>query len=260
MPRKPSATPAKTPPKSVGAEPLKFRRVSTRRIFEEICDQIRAELAAGSLRPGDRLPAERDLAERFGVSRLAVREALRSLEVSGIVALRKGVKGGAFIQEGNPEQLIQSVRDLFYLGQISMDDLTEARGVIMGAIIPIACVRAKESHFAAVEANIDALAALDPRADRERRFALSTEFYRLIVASTGNDVLRMIVDLVTDIVLRELISIDPEPLASLVRTRRKFLDRFRARDAEAATELLVTHLRRLERHLARYKSTPSKEK
>ena len=66
-----------------------------RRIFEEICDQIRRDMAASKLCPGDKLPAERELAQQFGVSRNAVREALRSLEVAGIVRLQKGVKGGA---------------------------------------------------------------------------------------------------------------------------------------------------------------------
>lgn len=256
MSRKPTAQSSAPSTAIAESAPLKFHRVATRRIFEDICDQIRAELAAGSLRPGDRLPAERELAERFGVSRLAVREALRSLEVTGVVALRKGVKGGAFVQEGSPEQLTQSLRDLFYLGHISMSDLSEARGVIMRTIVPLACQRASESDYRALAANISRIATLGANAAHEERFALSTEFYRLIAACTGNNVLRMIVDLVTDIVLREVTLINPEPLSSLLKTRRKFLERFRAGDAQGATELMTTHLKRLERHLAQFKRDP----
>ena len=71
-----------------------FGPVRTRRVFEDICDQIRGQVLGGILRPGDKLPAERELAEQFGVSRTAVREALRSLEIAGVVKLQKGVKGG----------------------------------------------------------------------------------------------------------------------------------------------------------------------
>jgi hypothetical protein len=59
----------------------RFEPLRTRRVFEEICEQIRRDMAAGRLRPGDKLPAERVLAQMFKVGRNAVREALRSLEV-----------------------------------------------------------------------------------------------------------------------------------------------------------------------------------
>ena len=66
------------------------------RAFEEIAAQIRGELAAGRLKSGERLPAERDLAVRFGVSRNTLREALRSLENAGLLQFRKGATGGAW--------------------------------------------------------------------------------------------------------------------------------------------------------------------
>ena len=102
---------------------LAFQQVKTRRVFEEICEQIRQRLATGALKPGDKLPAERELALEFKVSRPAVREALRTLEISGIVSLQKGVKGGAFIRDGNPGLLTQSLQDLMILGRVSLRSL-----------------------------------------------------------------------------------------------------------------------------------------
>src|SRR5271168_3040058 len=72
-----------------------------RRAFEVVYDKVRRELAEGVLKVGDKLPAERELAESLGFSRAAVREALRALEATGLVQLQKGVKGGAFIQNAN---------------------------------------------------------------------------------------------------------------------------------------------------------------
>lgn len=234
----------------------RFQPIHTRRIFEEICDQIRAELASGSLRPGDKLPAERELAEQFGVSRLAVREALRSLEVSGIIALQKGVKGGAFIREGSPERLTQSMRDMFYLGRISLRSLTEARVAIMQMVIPFACERATEEDFAAIERNVERTDAALANG-HEARLASATEFYRLIAACARNEALQMIVDLVTDIVLEQVIRLNPEPMTDLTKMRRRFLRHFRARDAQSATADVVAHLKRLQRYLAQYK--PARE-
>jgi len=100
----------KSPRRRVVAEPAakdrsqpQFAPIRTKRVFEEICEQVRREMAAGSLRPGDKLPPERELATKLGVSRAAVREALRSLEIAGVVGLQKGARGGAFILKGDPD-------------------------------------------------------------------------------------------------------------------------------------------------------------
>ena len=95
-----------------------FRRVQVARAFEDIARQIREELLQGRLRPGDRLPAERELAVQFGVSRNTLREALRSLEIAGLITLRKGAAGGgrshmrglAFARSGDAFQLLHQAR------------------------------------------------------------------------------------------------------------------------------------------------------
>src|ERR1700753_2073777 len=88
---------AKCPIALSPAEPGLFSRVSVGRISEIIVDQIRLLMRQGQLKPGDRLPPERDLCERCGVSRVTVREALRMLESSGLVEIRVGARGGAFV-------------------------------------------------------------------------------------------------------------------------------------------------------------------
>src|ERR1700721_1101567 len=87
------------------AVPVTFRPIRTRRAFEEICERIREQLALGVLKPGDKLPPERDLAQQLGVSRNVLREALRTLEMAGVLRLQKGVKGGAFVREGDTSRM-----------------------------------------------------------------------------------------------------------------------------------------------------------
>jgi len=128
-----------------------------RRAFEEICERIRAQLAAGKLKPGDKLPPERELALKLGVSRAAVREALRSLEIAGVVGLHKGARGGAFILKGDPDLVTRSIRDMFHLGRISLDNLTEARTMIMQVAIQLASERIRPTTVAALERNVDRL-------------------------------------------------------------------------------------------------------
>jgi len=121
---------------------IEFRPIKTSRAFEEIADQIRTELVSRRLRPGDRLPAERAMAEQFGVSRNTLREALRSLENAGLLRLQKGATGGAFVRESTGDAIITGLRDMFHLGAIQPEHLTEARVLIESIAVRAACERA----------------------------------------------------------------------------------------------------------------------
>src|SRR3982751_343053 len=92
--------------------PTEFRQVQIRRTFEEVAAQVRGMLFDGSLRPGDRLPPERELAVTLGVGRPALREALRALEVGGLLELRKGKTGGAFISSGDHRVVSGGMSDM----------------------------------------------------------------------------------------------------------------------------------------------------
>lgn len=218
---------------------LAFHQVRTRRVFEEICEQIRQRLASGMLKPGDKLPAERDLAVEFQVSRPAVREALRTLEMSGVISLQKGVKGGAFIRDGNPQLLTQSLQDLMFLGRVSLRSLAEARELINGVVIKLACERASEADFQAIEQNIDFIAGIQ---DLQHRAEAGTLFFRLIAQATRNEVLMMLVDSMGDIVRYVVDKQGRKPHPELVAIRRRILKAMRARDADEAMKNMGDYL------------------
>lgn len=220
-------------------EDLAFQKIKTRRVFEEICEQIRNRLSSGVLKPGDKLPAERELALEFKVSRPAVREALRTLEISGVVSLRKGVKGGAFIRDGNPAMLTQSLQDLMFLGTVSLKSLAEARVLINGVVIRLACERATEEDFQAIEENIDYIESSE---DLLHRANAGVTFFRLIARATRNEVLMMLVDSLGDIIRVVIDRVGRRARPELVPVRRHLLEAMRARDAEAAIKWMDEYL------------------
>jgi GntR family transcriptional regulator, transcriptional repressor for pyruvate dehydrogenase complex len=228
-----------------------FRIVKTRRAFEDICEQIRQEVAAGRLKPGDRLPAERELALHFKVSRTAVREALRSLEVVGIVSCEKGVNGGPIIQSGDPGIITRAVRDMMFLGQISVDSLTEARILITNDVIRLACERATKHDLDTIEKDIDKSEELTRRGDFSRRSTYIVDFYRLLALATHNEVMVMLLDSLSEILRLLLARVAPEPRDDVIDVRRRVLKHLRARNAEAAIEEMTNHLQRLNRYLKR---------
>lgn len=236
---------------------VRFEPIQTRRAFEEICQRIREQVAEGRLKPGDKLPAERDLAQQLGVGRNALREALRSLEIAGIVRLRKGVKGGAFIREGDGGRMNQVVQDMFSLGSITVDELTEARLHIQELVVRLACARAADADFDALAANIDRTEEVTRSGDFLKRVECSREFYALLAAATGNDVLSMMVASLTEILMKFVyarVAAGGHPQPRLVEKRRDFLAALRARDADTASRLMKSHLESVHRLL---KETPA---
>ena len=163
-----------------------FRPVATRRAFEEITAQIRGQLARHTLRTGDRLPAERQLAEQFHVSRNTLREALRSLEIAGLLELRKGATGGAFIKEGGGAAAVAGLADLYHLGTIKPQHLTEARIVIGTEVARLACARRSKEDLGALEANVAAAEAATIEGDVVNRARINYEFHRLLARAARN--------------------------------------------------------------------------
>lgn len=232
--------------------PLKFQPVHVRRAFEEICGRIREQLALGVLKPGDKLPRERDLAEQLGVSRNVLREALRSLEMAGLLRLQTGVKGGAFIRQGDMSRMNDVMRDMLSLGAISVRELSEGRLQILDLVVRLACERAQQADFLALEANIERSDLATREGRLLDRVECSREFYKLLAAATGNKVIAMIVDSVTEIHMRFVyakVASSGVSMPQLVENRRQFLSALRARDVGAAARLMRIHLESVQRML-----------
>lgn len=219
---------------------INFGPVRNARLFEEICGQIRAQLTEGKIKPGDKLPPERDLADQFGVSRAAVREALRTLEISGLIELRKGPKGGAFMLEESAP-FTQSYENMLELGRIPLSDFTEARILITEVVVRLACERATEEDFAALEHNTDELAAALERGEVGWNTDYVTDFYDLLAASTGNQMLRYITHGIAQLLSRVIVATRPASPYDLAEQRREFLAALRNRDAAKASALLSRH-------------------
>ena len=100
------------------------------RAFEQILGALEAEISAGALEAGDRLPAERELAARYGVSRTSVREAIRVLEAMGIVSVRRGAEHGVVLLQEPGNAFGPVLRLLVALRHVSLDDAIEFRVLV----------------------------------------------------------------------------------------------------------------------------------
>lgn len=226
-----------------------FSPVKVRRAFEAVCDSIRAQVAKGALKPGDRLPSDRALAENFGVSRMAVREALRSLEMAGVVQAQAGVAGGFFICQGSADGLSQAVQDMVALGGIPSADVTEARIHLTGIAISLACERGTTEDFDAIEKDIERYAAAARTGQPLRDSSVITSFYHLLGRATHNQAVVMLIDALSEVVRNMLARIDPVPGEDVAQVRRKVLRHLRERDAARASAALTRHLKALDGYI-----------
>ncbi|MEQ9642099.1 MAG: FCD domain-containing protein [Alphaproteobacteria bacterium] len=219
-----------------------FQPIRKRRLSDEVTLQIRARVAAGELRPGDKLPAERDMADMFGVSRGAVREGLRALEHAGLVELLQGTKGGAFISDGGNSAIGEHFRDKYYLGGISLVELTEARLWLEALVVRVATERASEADFDALEANVDEAERLLKAKRYVDKIDVHIAFHILLAEATGNAVLMTLMSALMEVMHDFAHAAGGERHDLTIRARRKLLQAMRRRDADAAVDAMTKHL------------------
>ena len=226
-----------------------FRRVQVARAFEDIAGQIRGELSHGRLKAGDRLPAERELAVRFGVSRNTLREAFRSLEIAGLITLRKGATGGAFVNDSNGETIVTGIQDMFSLGAVTAEQITQARISIESAIIRTACEAHTAEDIKKLRDNIELAAEATRRNDFFARADLHLEFHLILARVTRNPILIVVMEALIGIMRQFIHSIGSQQIADYVLpSRKRFMQYFDARNADASMTEMERHLRRVNRN------------
>ncbi|MBI4011912.1 MAG: FadR family transcriptional regulator [Candidatus Rokubacteria bacterium] len=219
--------------------------VKSTRIYAEIVRQIRGLIADGQLKSGDRLPPERDLAERFRVSRTSVREALRALESTGLIEIRAGE--GAFVRSISVESLVEPLA-LVILGQREViADLYEARRLLEPPIAALAAQRASPDEVQELTRILDEQAK-EVEAGRTG-LAQDAAFHTAIAHSAHNRAISRIVNTLMDLLTQtreESLQTPGRPERSH-QDHRRVLAAIRARDEPAAQHAMLDHLVGVER-------------
>src|SRR6266849_10188215 len=140
---------------SLAAKPV-YTTVKTSRLYEQIVQQVEDSILKGQLKPGDQLPAERDLAQRLGVSRTAVREAVKTLREKGLVEAYSG--RGTFITDGTSQAARQSFDLMVKVGQQEgSPHLAELRLILEPGIAALAADRVKDEDVAAMREAVEVM-------------------------------------------------------------------------------------------------------
>lgn len=223
-----------------------FRPVKVGRASEDVVRQIKQAIHAGTLKPGDALPSERELTERFVVSRVTVRDALRTLEAVGLLKIRVGSRGGAFVTAPEPDHVGEGLANMLALSATSPEEVTEARMIFELGAIPLVCERRTDEDLVALE-DICTRAEQDVRESGEYDVRFSAEFHIRLASSSHNTAIAMIVDSFSGPLLMSLTrakDVAPRMGKEGSREHRKLIEVVRKRDVGAAHTLMSRHLGR----------------
>ncbi|MFN3641755.1 MAG: transcriptional regulator NanR [Gemmobacter sp.] len=228
------------------ASPTPVEPIRRRKLYQDVMDRLIRLIRVGDIRPGDMLPSERELMERYGVGRPAVREALQNLEWMGIVTISHGEK--ARLAEPSFAALMRHVAmttsHILQNSPRSLEDLKEVRLLFEVQVVRLAAAKATPDHVARLEARLAAHAASLP--DMDQFLTRDMAFHREIAAITGNSIFPALTEAMFGWLgefYRDLVRLPGSEHVTLVE-HRKILDAIALGDADAAEAAMVEHLTR----------------
>jgi GntR family transcriptional repressor for pyruvate dehydrogenase complex len=221
-----------------------YRTVKTSRLYEQIVQQVEDSILKGQLKPGDQLPAERDLAQAFGVSRTAVREAVKTLREKGLVEAYSG--RGTFVTNGTSNSIRQSLDLMIRINpQEGSANLAELRAVLEPEIAGLAAARIEEQLVSTMR---EAVAVMDRSLqDPDAYVEADLDFHLALAEAAGNPLILSLLDSIVGL-LREqrsrIFDVDGGPERGQFHHKR-ILAAMLQGDPEAAREAMRAHLKQV---------------
>ena len=231
-----------------------LKPIKTKKIYEQIVDQIGLLVAEGQLKPGDRLPSERELVDRFQVSRASIREAISALEMMGLIEVRSGE--GTYIRQINIDSVIAPLAWMLFIEKDTDLELYEVRKILEVQAAGVAAERAQEDEIRDMYEALEVM-----RMDLEKH-RLGEEadhhFHYAIARATHNKILIRLMNTISDTMKKTLKSSRSKLYEDRTTPERLYQEHFDLYEAIKnhnvldAQQLMLDHLVGVETQLARY--------
>ena len=219
-----------------------FQPVQQKKVAVDIIRQVRDIILEGKLRPGDRLPPEKELVVKFGVSKHGVREALRALESMGFLSIRKGAGGGAVVLAVDMKTTRDSIFNFLHFRNVSVEDLSQVRKIFEPHLARLAAEQKSEGH-------LDRLKLVHERCQDallrgENIYLHEFEFHRVLAEASGNPVLVLIQDFVNNVLENLKLDLRPglEFLKQSLEAHERILQAVKAGDGDRAADEMRRHV------------------
>lgn len=223
-----------------------FKSLKKPPLSQEVERQLRESIIDGVFKPGEKLPSERELVDQFQVSRVTVREALKSLWRSGLIEVRRGGNAGAYVCELNADAITENFLNLVRLGRATFHDLIEARIFIEPNTARTVALKRTSGDIADLEQLLDTATELTETSCRQARL-LNVGFHCEISKISRNPIVIFITESITHAYSEILIdktsrTVGKEDVLELIRQHREILEAIIDRNGAAAYEKARFHL------------------
>jgi DNA-binding FadR family transcriptional regulator len=225
---------------------LPFRQVRRARLYEEVADQIKQAIFNGQLEPGDSLPSERELGEMFGVGRPTIREALRILNVMGLIHISAGIRGST-VRKIDLAQYFDTIREhlayLIHMDEESIQNVWEVRKCVELGIAYSAARNATQQDIMDLEQLLNKMEACGT--DIHAYFPIAVEFHQKLALASGNGIFYIIWNMFHDILLKGYMPIleelFPHGPQGLLRSNSKLLSAIKSGDLSEIEKAMQEH-------------------
>lgn len=219
-----------------------FREIQQNKVALDIIRQVRQTILEGKLRPGDRLPPEKELVGKFGVSKHSLREAFRALEAMGFLSIRKGAGGGAMIMEVDMDTTRDSIANFLYFQNVSVQDLSEVRKVFEPHLTQLAVQRLSPEVLDKLK--ITHQCCLDAFSRGENIYRHEIDFHRVLAQASGNPVFELIQDFANTLLsdLKRHLKPGLGFLKQVLAAHDRILGAVESRDPERARDEMYRHV------------------
>jgi GntR family transcriptional repressor for pyruvate dehydrogenase complex len=228
-----------------------FDSVKTDRVSQIIIERIRTAILQGKIKPGDRLPPERILVEKFQAGKFSVREAIRTLEMLGFLQVKKGAGGGAIVTEVGVEPVKYSLSNFLQFQNVRVQNLCEMRMLLEPGAAEIAAIRRKKKDLVDIRRNLEKAQKLADSGKTLRE--LNVDFHRSLARSSYNPILILTLDYVLDLLKQTNTLLKPDMIAEFsannLHAHWELFEAIRESDPMKAKNLMESHLRIVEKIL-----------
>ena len=222
-----------------------FSVVQPQRVSQIIEKQLREAIINHHYRAGDKLPPERELATIFGASRSSIREAIRSLEKSGFVIVKKGVQGGAFVlKKVDTRGITNHLRDVLRLRDVTLEEVLRARLIIEPEVAAEAARNVSDTDIRLLEEiTSDQLKSFDPE-NPVMQYDRNPRFHRILAELTGNQVLIIIQEILMEIHAHRMnkIKLDKDAIQRITSQHQGIIDALKKKDSQLAYDRVKNHV------------------
>lgn len=231
---------------------MMFMPIKNAKVYEQVIEQIKTMIISGSLQKGDKLPSERELVDQLKVSRTSIREALRALEIVGLIKCKQGE--GNFIRDNFDNSLFEPLSLVFMLEKSNKEDIIEVRRIIEVEAAALAAKRITEDQLKNLEYTIDEIKNIE---DEKILLKLDKNFHYEIAQASNNFILLNIINscstLIDSLIQNARYKIEIvenfDNKQELLDQHEKIYLALKKRDSKLASKLMNEHLEFSERFL-----------